>query len=460
MFVLVESRTHDRVHHPGLVRPHRRPAGGRRRPQPGCASRRPVPDASRRHGLRQDLHHGQRHPEGAEAHAGHRPQQDAGRAALQRVPRVPAGQRGGVLRQLLRLLPARGLRRGAGPVHREGLVHQRRDRPPAPRRHHLAVPPPGRRHRRQRELHLRSGLARGLPREDGPPAGRPDRRARRRAPAARRHPVRAQRPRARARQVPRPRRLGGDLARGPGHRHPRAVVGRRGRADRQLRPGRRRGHRATRPRRHLPGHALRHQRPGRRARARRDPPRDGGALRLVRGERQGPRGSPPAPAHPVRHGDAARDGLLQRHRELLPHPPGQGAGRHAQLPARLLPRRLPLLRRRVAHVPAADPRHVRGRQVAQAAAGGLRLPSAERPRQPPAALRRVPRQGAAAHLRERHARRVRAGQQPQHRRADHPPHGPHRPCRRDPSHRGPDRRPHERDPPSGRQGTSASWSRR
>ena len=161
-------------------------------------------------------------------------------------------------------------------------------------------------------------------------------------------------------------------------------------------------HREAGARGHLPGHALRHQRPGHRARPRRDPPRDGGALRLVRGERQDPRGAAPAPAHAVRHGDAARDGLLQRHRELLAHPARQGAGRHAQLPARLLPRRLPVLRRRVAHVAAADPRHVRGRQVAQAAAGGLRLPPAERAGQPAAALRRVPRQGAAARLRERH----------------------------------------------------------
>ena len=99
--------------------------------------------------------------------ARHRAQQDAGRPALQRVPRVPARQRGRVLRQLLRLLPARGLRAGAGPLHREGLVHQRRDRPPAPRCHDVALSPPRRGHRRQRELHLRPGLARGLPREDG-----------------------------------------------------------------------------------------------------------------------------------------------------------------------------------------------------------------------------------------------------------------------------------------------------
>ena len=44
---------------------------------------------------------------------------------------------------------------------------------------------------------------------------------------------------------------------------------------------------------------------------------------------------------------------------------------------------------------AADPRHVRGRPLAQADAGRLRLPPAQRPRQPAAALRRVHRQGAA-----------------------------------------------------------------
>ena len=329
----------------------------------GRPPRRPLPDAAGRHRLRQDLHHGQRHPEGQEAHAGHRPQQDAGRAAVQRVPRVPARQRRRVLRQLLRLLPARGVRAGAGPLHREGLVHQRRDRPPAPLRHHVAAPAARRGHRRQRQLHLRPGFSRGVPREDGAAAGRPDRRARRDAAQARRHPVRAQRLRARARQVPRARRLRRDLAGLAGHRHPRPALGRRGRADRQLRPGRRRGDREAGARGHLPGHPLRHQRPGHRALARRDPPRDGGALRLVRGARQDPRGAPPAPAHPVRHGDAARDGLLQRHRELLAHPARQGAGRHAQLPDRLLPGRLPLLRRRVAHVAAADPRHVRGRHA-------------------------------------------------------------------------------------------------
>ena len=44
------------------------------------------------------------------------------------------------------------------------------------------------------------------------------------------------------------------------------------------------------------------------------------ALRRARGRGQAARVAPPAPAHAVRHGDAARDGLLQRHRELLAHP--------------------------------------------------------------------------------------------------------------------------------------------
>jgi RecG-like helicase len=45
-------------------------------------------------------------------------------------------------RQLLRLLPARGLRPADRHLHREGLVDQRRGRAPAPQRHQLAADPP------------------------------------------------------------------------------------------------------------------------------------------------------------------------------------------------------------------------------------------------------------------------------------------------------------------------------
>ena len=97
-------------------------AGRRHRRRPG------VPDAARRDRLRQDLHDGQRDRAARPAGDRVRAEQDAGRAALQRVPRVLSEERGRVLRQLLRLLPARGLRAAARPVHREGLVDQRAHR--------------------------------------------------------------------------------------------------------------------------------------------------------------------------------------------------------------------------------------------------------------------------------------------------------------------------------------------
>ena len=56
------------------------------------------------------------------------------RAALHRVPRVLPGQRGGIFRVLLRLLPAGGVHRLDRYLYREGLRDQRRDRPPAPLR--------------------------------------------------------------------------------------------------------------------------------------------------------------------------------------------------------------------------------------------------------------------------------------------------------------------------------------
>ena len=132
-----------------------------------------------------------------------------------------------------------------------------------------------------------------------------------------------------------------------------------------------------------------------RARGGGDPRRARDALQGARGAGQAARVAPAAPAHAVRHGDAARARLLQRDRELLAHPRRPRARRPALLPARLLPGRLRLLHRRVAPDGAADRRHVRGRPLAQADAGGLRLPAAERARQPAPDLRRVP----AAHAR-------------------------------------------------------------
>ena len=107
--------------------------------QPGRGHRagRPLPDAARHHRLRQERHHRLDHRAGAEADARPRAQQEPGRPAGQRVPRVLPPQPGRVLRQLLRLLPARGVHPVERHLHREGQLDQRRDRPAAP----LAPPP-------------------------------------------------------------------------------------------------------------------------------------------------------------------------------------------------------------------------------------------------------------------------------------------------------------------------------
>ena len=85
--------------------------------------------------------------------------------AAQLYPGVPAllsRERRRVLRQLLRLLPARSLRAGDRLLHREGSDHQRRDRPDAAVGDALALRAPRRHHRRQRVVHLRPRLARGV----------------------------------------------------------------------------------------------------------------------------------------------------------------------------------------------------------------------------------------------------------------------------------------------------------
>ncbi len=154
------------------------------------------------------------------------------------------------------------------------------------------------------------------------------------------------------------------------------------------------------------------------------------ALRAARGRGQAARVAPPAPAHAVRHGDAARDRLLLGDRELLADPRRTPAGRAPVLPDRLLPGRLHLLHRRVPPDGAADRRHVRGRPLAQADARRLRLPPAERARQPPAALRGVPLDHAADDVRLGDAGRVRAHAVDARRRADRPPDGDRRPAGR------------------------------
>ena len=110
------------------VRASRRPASGDRQADRRHRGRARLPDAARRYRFRQDVHNGQRdRPHGT---AGDRDgaQQDPCCPVVLGIPRVPPRERDRVLRQLLRLLPARGVRPVARPVHRKRLVDQRAHR--------------------------------------------------------------------------------------------------------------------------------------------------------------------------------------------------------------------------------------------------------------------------------------------------------------------------------------------
>jgi hypothetical protein len=175
-----------------------------------------------------------------------RPQQDAGRPALWRVPLVLSRQRGGVFRLLLRLLPARGLCAAQRHLYREGKLDQRADRPHAPLRHPGAAGARRRhrrglgvvhlRHRRRRDL-FRHGL-RGEARRAHLPAPAPRRPGGAALPAQRRQ--------FRSRGLPGARRhhRGLPLASG-GPRLAHLAVRRRDRGDPRVRPADRRSHRRT-----------------------------------------------------------------------------------------------------------------------------------------------------------------------------------------------------------------------
>ncbi len=364
-------------------------------------------------------------------------------------------ERGRVLRLLLRLLPARGVRPAGRPLHREGLVPERRHRPAAPRGDVEPALAPRHRHRRLGLLHLRPRLAGGVREAGRLPHGRRGDRPRRDAAEADRHPVRPQRHAARPRPLPGQGRRDRDPAGVLGDRLPRLDVRRRGRADHALRPAHRRGVREARHDHDLPGDAVRHLEADDRARPGRDQARARAAGGAVREPGPDARGAPDPAAHRVRPGDDARARLLQRDRELLADPRRPAAGLGAAHAARLLPVRLRRLRRRVAPDGPADRRHVRGRPLAQADARRPRLPAPVRARQPAAPLRRVPRQGAPARLRLGHARPVRAAPLAGRRRAADPADVPRRPRGRAAADEEPDRRPAERDPAARRGRASA-----
>ena len=271
-------------------------------------------------GSGQDVHLVQGHREGQSPDPGPGPQQDAGRAALRRVPRVLPGEQGRVLRQLLRLLPARGVPAAQRHVHREGLEPQRRDRPAPPRRHARPLRAPGRHHRRVGVVHLRPRRPGRLRRDR---AQAQDRRAvpsRRRAAPPRGPPVPAQRPGPDPCPLPGPRRHARAPAGLGGDPRPGRVLRRCRRAHHRARPAHRRAAGRAEGDQRLPGHPLRHAAGQASGSDRRHRCRDGGARRPARGRGPGPRGRPAAAAHHVRPRDDARARVLHRDRELLAAP--------------------------------------------------------------------------------------------------------------------------------------------
>ena len=114
-------------------------------------------------------------------------------------------QRGRVLRLLLRLLPARGLRPADGHLHREGLLDQRGGRAAAALGDQLAAHPARRDRGLDGLLHLRPRHPAGVRRPDAPAQGRRGARPRLDAAPARRDPVHPQRHGVHPRHVPGPR---------------------------------------------------------------------------------------------------------------------------------------------------------------------------------------------------------------------------------------------------------------
>ena len=157
--------------HPALRVPAcRRPARRDRTAHGGRASRRRARHAARRHRHRQDLHDRARGRAGAAPDPGDRAEQVARGPARERVPRGVPRQRRRVLRELLRLLPTRGLHPVDRHLHREGQLGQRRDRAAAALGDGRAARAARRAHRGERLVHLRPRLARGVRGAD--PAGR------------------------------------------------------------------------------------------------------------------------------------------------------------------------------------------------------------------------------------------------------------------------------------------------
>ena len=236
----------------------RRSAAGDRAARRRAHERAREADAARRHGIGQDVLHGLRHQRRAAADADPRAQQDARGAALRRDARVLPAQRRRVLRVVLRLLPARGLRPVERHVHREGRVDQQPHRADAVVGDESAARAARRRHRRDGVGDLRPRRPRGVPRHGAASRARLAAQPARLAAPLDGAAVRAQSARSRARHLSRARRrhrhLSGRVGEG---RRARRAVRRRDRADQLLRSADGRGHAAHAARDDLSEDALR-----------------------------------------------------------------------------------------------------------------------------------------------------------------------------------------------------------
>ena len=173
------------------------------------------------------------------------------------------------------------------------------------------------------------------------------------------------------------------------------------------------------------------------------------ALQQLEGEGKLLESAPPAPAHPVRHGDDAGGRVLHGDRELLADPRRPRPRGPPVLPARLLPRRTSC----ASSTSPTRPCRRSGR-CTRATARASRRSSTSASACPRALDNRplrfdeflqVPRSCCSS-------RRPRGSSSAPERprgRADHPPHGDRRPGGRGARDAQPDRRPAERDPRAG-----------
>ena len=299
------------------------------------------PDAARRHRIGQDVHHRERRRSRAAADARARAEQDARRAALRRVQGILPAQRGGIFRQLLRLLPARSVYTVERYLHRQGFRAQRTHRADASVGDEGADRAPRFADRGDGVGDLRSRRSGRISQDGAAHGARRSHRSARSAAPSHRIAIRPRRLRTQARQLSRARRsdrrVPGRKRNGSGaHR----AVRRHRRKPFAVRSAHRRRHAPHSALHGLSRFALRDDAPHGARSGRNDQGRtEGTSRRTVQGE-QARRSAAPAAAHAVRHRDDGRDRLLQRHRKLFAASDRTRARRAAAVSVRLSCRRM------------------------------------------------------------------------------------------------------------------------